>query len=682
MLKKLIVLVTVTTVVALAAGVTAVTPKIQMEGVPFYGTIPNAKYPDTSPIQWQSGTAYPLEMMMPATARQIGLTTYDHQQNGAQGNRVVPFPFNNDTCVHVCWTYSADENEDHPNRAVYWNVWSNNASKVYSPTGVKANQNRAGYTTMGILPDGRAVVAFHELLSSSITSDPVSKIAVEAAPGFRVFNSPVQVSQNKFNGDWPIWPHIVIGSDGVIHVVSCNQDTSSKAVCYSRSTNQGGSYSEWVQISDYEGADVGVAVSDDGSKIAIAWVRALLDNFALGHVMYRESTDGGLTWGDPVNITEGYYPADFPPDDDIYRLWADYASPCIAYDKQGNLHIVFEEGLYRHGTDDQFYIFPGYYHRIAYWNEITDDFTIPSGKFGTYRPVSVDEGSGETILDSTLYDMALWGMNPDVYSSDNIMEIGAWKPQLSFWGNNPIVVFCGQRDPADASIAHIPNGDLYVTVSDDNGQTWKPMFDWDYTVVPNRAWWLAERGCVTNLTSSHTPEGRQGFCADEQFATVWPRTTRNNILHVTYQLDRFTGPALSNYPTAGYYSSNPIMYIPVEMTIGTVTGTFNPDGSDYPVIGVSETPSVAQSRVEVLGSNVFTKSVSFAVECPLTTGSLKIYDASGSLVKTVYEGAFTESQTLTWDGTDNFGAKVSNGVYFYSFITSQINESGRLVLVR
>ncbi len=38
--------------------------------------------------------------------------------------------------------------------------------------------------------------------------------------------------------------------------------------------------------------------------------------------------------------------------------------------------------------------------------------------------------------------------------------------------------------------------------------------------------------------------------------------------------------------------------------------------------------------------------------------------------------------TLFWDGKDKSGDSVVSGIYFYKFITDEVQETGRLLLVK
>jgi hypothetical protein len=62
---------------------------------------------------------------------------------------------------------------------------------------------------------------------------------------------------------------------------------------------------------------------------------------------------------------------------------------------------------------------------------------------------------------------------------------------------------------------------------------------------------------------------------------------------------------------------------------------------------------------------------------------LKIFDVSGRLVRTLFEGVRERGRhEAVWDGTDNRGAAVASGVYFCRFRTDAYTATTRLALVR
>ncbi len=63
--------------------------------------------------------------------------------------------------------------------------------------------------------------------------------------------------------------------------------------------------------------------------------------------------------------------------------------------------------------------------------------------------------------------------------------------------------------------------------------------------------------------------------------------------------------------------------------------------------------------------------------------SLKVYDVSGRLVRTLVEGKVDAGlHAAVWDGTDEYGSPVSNGVYFYRLLSPDGVRTSKLNLVR
>jgi hypothetical protein len=62
---------------------------------------------------------------------------------------------------------------------------------------------------------------------------------------------------------------------------------------------------------------------------------------------------------------------------------------------------------------------------------------------------------------------------------------------------------------------------------------------------------------------------------------------------------------------------------------------------------------------------------------------LTIYNLLGQRVKTLYEGHQGAGiQTLTWDGTNDQGQKLSSGIYFYRLQAEQFQQTKKMVLMK
>jgi len=66
------------------------------------------------------------------------------------------------------------------------------------------------------------------------------------------------------------------------------------------------------------------------------------------------------------------------------------------------------------------------------------------------------------------------------------------------------------------------------------------------------------------------------------------------------------------------------------------------------------------------------------------TINLKVYDATGRLIKTLVKAQSPEPKTYTikWDGRDDKGNLLPSGVYFIRLETGGITETEKVILTR
>jgi flagellar hook assembly protein FlgD len=75
-------------------------------------------------------------------------------------------------------------------------------------------------------------------------------------------------------------------------------------------------------------------------------------------------------------------------------------------------------------------------------------------------------------------------------------------------------------------------------------------------------------------------------------------------------------------------------------------------------------------------------SISFFLTTYQPNFSMKIYDAEGSLVKVVSEGAMTAGdKKVTWNKTNTAGEKVAAGVYYFVMQSRNSNVTDKLIVV-
>ncbi|NNE71102.1 MAG: T9SS type A sorting domain-containing protein [Rhodothermales bacterium] len=83
--------------------------------------------------------------------------------------------------------------------------------------------------------------------------------------------------------------------------------------------------------------------------------------------------------------------------------------------------------------------------------------------------------------------------------------------------------------------------------------------------------------------------------------------------------------------------------------------------------------------------NPFNPSTSFSITLPVDRSvSLRVYDVSGRLVRTIVSGQHHAAGTyeFTWDGTNDAGAQVASGTYLYTLEYGNFRQSRTMVLLK
>ncbi|NLI98018.1 T9SS type A sorting domain-containing protein [bacterium] len=582
---------------------------------------------------------------------QIGTTAYDVQR-WDDGVRVAVDKSGN---VHFTYMYYPLSGGAYNSRAVMYNVWLPDKGEfAFKPSVKISGALRAGYPTIGVLSDGRAVIAYHESEIIGVDTSNYCCVTVDEAPILGAFSSK---RLQYLAGKEPLWPDIKIGADDVIHI-KAHQSVNDyqydgEETYYCRSTDKGKTFSNWTTITNGTVNQGSITVSPDGKKIAVLYILGykypgndtVYYNF--GHYGYRESTDAGKTWGAATIITKDRFPDEAIIDED-FRLWGVYNGMNLtgSYDDKGLLHVIMAEGYISTPDLEHFSWIPRNAIRLVHWASGTKQFS--AGVSGRMNVIPTNGGGNpwESPLDS------FWGWGyittPPTGGDADRPYIGCILPVLARWGSKLVCVWQGQTDTLDISAAGYVNMDIFVSVSGDYGNTWRPIEDFDSTDLGTYAAYF------TNLTNTHTPDAGPGACSDEASVSIWPIVGTDNILHITYIEDKFAENFVYGDPTQ---TLNPVMYLKLQL------------------VGIKENPEPQTASIELLEKGVFTGAVTFKINAALTSASLRIFDASGALVETVVSGKVDQG-TITWNSS-----RFPSGVYFYNLKTPSSTSSGRIVVV-
>ncbi len=250
--------------------------------------------------------------------------------------------------------------------------------------------------------------------------------------------------------------------------------------------------SQFVRASRNSGSD----------KVVFCWTKFITDSVVGGqkdnNVWYLLSTDNGLNWGSPVNVTS------YQPSDTVRA----YNNVNAIFDNNDNLHIVWTG---RKVTDN-------YYEasNIFHWDEVSGNITKVNSPSIFYTDPWWIEATGGG-------DYGGWRLPAD-------------QPQLIVDANDDLYcLWCGNDDYNDYAADGYINGEIYGAISYDNGGTWT-----DYR----------------NLTGTRSPGAGPGACDDEDYMTACPKVVNDSIF-VTYVEDKDAGAGIQT-PPEGVLTENPV----------------------------------------------------------------------------------------------------------------------------
>jgi hypothetical protein len=98
---------------------------------------------------------------------------------------------------------------------------------------------------------------------------------------------------------------------------------------------------------------------------------------------------------------------------------------------------------------------------------------------------------------------------------------------------------------------------------------------------------------------------------------------------------------------------------------------------------IEDTPRLS-TRLEQNVPNPFNPAttIRFAIAAPARV-DLVIYDVAGRRVRTLVAGHRPpDTYKVTWDGTDDRGARVASGIYFYRLTTGRFAQTRKMVLLK
>jgi hypothetical protein len=151
---------------------------------------------------------------------------------------------------------------------------------------------------------------------------------------------------------------------------------------------------------------------------------------------------------------------------------------------------------------------------------------------------------------------------------------------------------------------------------------------------------------------------------------------------------RVTDPTIKAVELTPFSSSSPdhsLMYVTTNENGALQAVTLELSGFSVALSG-SETNGSLPTRFALLQNypNPFNPSTIIAYDLPKPANvRLEIFNVLGQKVKTLFDG-YQEagSQSVTWDGRDNFGASVASGIYFYRLNAGSFNAVKKMMMLK
>ena len=544
----------------------------------------------------------------------IGMTAYDFQANANCGQRLKVDDLDQ---AHINWMWQNYPGQE--TRYIAWNARYADGS-FYGET--SASQSWSGYPYLDVTADAnpddqRTVIAYHYNPGTGY----YSWIDVDGGNLWGAWQSNVsspEVAQY-------IWPKMCVASNNNIIIVTGDESYDSHHMFLT--TDMGGT---WTLLAHYDSCTQMSQFprrSQNSDKVVHAWTQSMdLENSKQWclDVMYQISTDNGVTWGTPVNITNYTPPYTMVNGDSA--PWA-FGSACPVFDSNDNLHIVWSVSLGRLISNE---LLGGDRCKIFHWSEATGNTNLVSSPSTFYN-----DPDGWWIEGSVGGDPYYHG------GCAGNWQMVADRPQLVIdLSNNDLYCFWqGNADSTDCSAGGFLNGELYGSYSSDGGATWT-----DYH----------------NLTNTPSHGAAPGTCFDEDYFTANPFVV-NDSIWLTYIEDKDAGMVPQGQ---GSLTDNPVHcwvfpkgYVPgIEEHNATVPVTT--------ALNLYPNPAANGSAVS------YTLARSGSV-------SLNLFDATGRLISNLDTG----NKVAGTYNVDIDTRELANGTYFVILDTPIEKVSRSLVII-
>jgi hypothetical protein len=465
------------------------------------------------------------KLLLPFSRDTVGFTYYDYQHNNSQRRQIARCASCCGWCMDFTWMNMIGPGLEY-NRYVDYNYWNGSEWMTGGGMHITPAAGKGGFTGLDLLPDGREVIAYHQINNNWFTTLAIEK----TTPGLGDFNFYDPPDSVAGSGERLYWPYVATSKDTAgnapyIHItnfsqedyagyVRCYQDPnpSAKDTLWCQSPGWGSAIKvrPGVQLTPnkvlynfpaggtipYQAAPVATSPTGSG-HVAIVWYDQTGGIFTQGEIFYVESTVDGSDWlsgtMNPIKITNY--------GDDEWHFYVPYYTELAAvYDYDDNLHIFWTASR-PSGLGEMVTLF--------HWSQSTG-----------IRQV--------TDQNSCTADMGDWN-----YVFAKFTCGVESNPQSPYY--NYLYLVYTRFENNDTSAGGFANGDLYLKPSSNGGLTWGPE---------------------ENLTNTKTPGCLPGDCKSEHWGSV--TESIDDTIYVQYIMDLDAGGVPRG---EGSFTNNPVRYL-------------------------------------------------------------------------------------------------------------------------
>lgn len=413
----------------------------------------------------------------------------------------------------------------------------------------------------------------------------------------------------------------IAAAGDTVHIVWDDNRDGHWEVYYIRSSDGGLTWGPDIGLSDYPDNSVHPAIGVSGSNVHVVWSDERDGN---QEIYYKRSIDSGIIWGADIRLT-----------DDVSVS----ASPSLVVFGD-TIHIVWHDG--RNGNDD------------IYYKRSTDGGTIWSNDTRLTQGILSSLFPAIAFADSVVH--AVWYSDLEIYYMHSVDAGMSWEPEQRLTYSPFLSLFASVAVSGD--IVHViwhdqrnGNMDIFYKRSTDQGITWS-----------------ADTGLTDNLSSSNIPS----LVVSGNFVHVVWYDNRDGNYEIYYKCSTDNGTSwVNDTRLTEYMATSKAPCIALSSNCVHLVWLDERDGN-YEIYYKRDPTGNAVSEVNVYRNNVgisdllvvpnpFCNQVLLKYNIATTANiSLKVYDISGRLVETLVDEEKTNSaHSVPWHVSH-----LRPGVYF------------------